>query len=59
MKVPLGENFLIKEGNMDDKKGSGNSADLRELEALVKRVEMLKNKMRDLFERARETKPRD
>ncbi|MBW2432323.1 MAG: hypothetical protein JRF36_01885 [Deltaproteobacteria bacterium] len=41
-----------------ENKGSGNSVDLRELEALFKRVEVLKNQMRNLLERARETIPR-
>ena len=37
----------------------GDSAGLKELEGLVQQVEMLKNKMRDLFIRAQEIKPRD
>ena len=41
-----------------ENKGSGNSVDLRELEVLFKRVEVLKNQMRNLLERARETIPR-
>ena len=36
-----------------------DSTDLQELEGLVKQVEMLKNKMRDLFIRAQEMQPRD
>jgi hypothetical protein len=42
-----------------ENKSPGASAGLLELEALVKCVEMFKNKMRELLERARETKRRD
>jgi hypothetical protein len=57
----FGEYFgIMKETELrgSENKGSGNSVDLRELEALFKRVEVLKNQMRNLLERARETIPR-
>lgn len=42
-----------------EEEGAGNCAGLHELEALLKQIEALKNKMRDLFERIHEKESHD
>jgi hypothetical protein len=47
------------EAQVSENNGSGDSIGLHELDRLVKQLEMLKNKIHDLFIRAQEMKPRD
>jgi hypothetical protein len=44
---------------VSENNGLSDRADLQTLDGLVKQVEMLQKKMRDLFIRAQEIKPRD
>lgn len=44
---------------VSENNGLSESADFQELDGLVKQVDMLKKKIRDLFMRAQETRPRN
>ena len=44
---------------VSENNGLSESADFQELDGLVKQVDMLKKKIRDLFMRTQETRPRN
>ncbi|MGD8799091.1 MAG: hypothetical protein PVJ44_11225 [Desulfobacterales bacterium] len=51
--------MIQPEEQVFEEEGAGNCTGLQELEALLKQIETLKNKMRDLFERVHEKDSHD